>query len=122
MNITQAAGFLGAEVTFGGQGDGQPFLSLPTSCPKNPLTGEPEPLQTTVEGDSWASPGNPPMQLPLLNTAPMPALDGCNRLPLSSEIKVTPDVQEASKPSGLKVDVHVPQEEALNAAGLAPAA
>ena len=35
------------------------------------------------------------------------------------EIRVTPDGTEASKPTGLNVDVHVPQGSVLNAEGLA---
>ena len=119
-NITQTGGFLGSEVTFWGVpgdprhdnqrcklainglggcpalGESQPpsFLSLPTSC-----TG---PLQTTVEGDDWTEPLH--RFAPVSSTAPMDAQDGCNRLPFSSQIKVTPDVQEASKPSGRKED------------------
>jgi len=92
-----------------------PLLSLPTSCPRNPLTGEPEALSTSVEGDSWEAPG-------VFSSFPggsMPALDGCDRLPFTPEITATPDGQETSKPSGLKVDVHVPQEGQLNGAGLA---
>jgi hypothetical protein len=89
------------------------FLSLPTSCAKSPSTGEPEPLLSTVEGDPWLHPG------PLSHLAEftMPALDGCNRLPFSPEIKLTPDGQAASAPTGLTVDVHVPQEGQLNGAG-----
>jgi hypothetical protein len=139
-NITQVAGFLGSEVTFWGvPGDPRhddqrgypcvgretpeqreiygchplgevhppPLLTLPTSC-----TG---PLQTTTEGDSWAEPLH--LFPPLSNTAPMPALDRCNQLPFSAEIKATPDGQQASKPTGLTVDVHVPQEGQLNGVG-----
>ncbi len=93
-----------------------PFLALPTSC-----TG---PLQDSVDARSWAEPSHvlsfqsEPRQAPLEGS--MPALDGCGSLPFSSEIAVSPDVDAASTPSGLKVDVHVPQEEALNASGLAP--
>jgi hypothetical protein len=142
-NISQTAEFIGSEVTFWGTpGDARhddqrgecldstsyggnevlcgksetlnvlhppPFLSMPTSC-----AGA---LRTVVEGDSWKE---PLAVQSLSNTAPMPATDGCGRLPDTAEINVTPDVQEASKPSGLTVDVHVPQEEALNAKGLAP--
>jgi hypothetical protein len=84
-----------------------PLLSLPTSC-----TG---PLQTSVEADSWIQPGT-------WGSYPgeaMPAMDGCNRLPFGPEIKVAADGQQASKPSGLTVDAHVPQEGTLNGAGLA---
>ncbi len=91
------------------------FLSLPTSCPKSPVTGEPEPLLSTVEGDSWLNPG----PLTELASYKMPALDGCDALPFEPEIKVTPDGQQASKPTGLDVDVHVPQEGQLNGTGLA---
>jgi hypothetical protein len=93
-----------------------PFLALPTSC-----TGV---LKDTVEADTWDEPHNEvsftaqPLQAPAEGV--MPALDGCGRLAFGSEISVSPDVQAASTPSGLKVDVHVPQEEALNANGLAP--
>ena len=83
------------------------FLALPTSCPRNPATGQPEPLQTSVEGDSWLEP-KPTGQQPLLASFLMPALDGCNRLPFTPSIRVTPDSEEASRPTGLKVDVHVP--------------
>jgi hypothetical protein len=84
-----------------------PLLSLPTSC-----TG---PLQSTVEGDSWAEPG----PLSTLASTAMPALVGCNRLPFTPSIRVTPDGTAGSTPTGLNVDVHVPQEESLNPSGLA---
>ena len=93
-----------------------PFLGLPTSC-----TG---PLQDSVQADSWAEPHNvlsfpsAPRQAPLEGV--MLGLDGCGSLAFGSEIKVSPDVEAGSTPSGLKVDVHVPQEEALDANGLAP--
>jgi len=86
-----------------------PFLALPTSC-----TGG---LETTMEADSWQDEGafttfgqNP--------SAALPALDGCNQLPFKPTIKVSPDVQEASKPSGLNIDVHVPQQVDLDSEGL----
>jgi hypothetical protein len=87
-----------------------PLLALPTSC-----TGA---LQTTLATDSWANPG--------VFTSPFggfgePALDGCNRLPFSASINVAPDGQAGSTPTGLTVGVRVPQEEALNGAGLSPA-
>jgi hypothetical protein len=136
-NITQQAEFLSSETVFWGvPGDARhnstrglkcllvlaaeecpaftaeshppPLLSLPTSCDG--------PLHTTLETDTWLEPG---AFASLSNTEPMPALDGCNRLPFVPEIKVSPDGQQASKPTGITVDVHVPQEGQLNPAGLA---
>jgi len=87
-----------------------PLLSLPTSC-----TG---PLQTSVEADSWAQPG-------VFQSFPadeqLQALDGCDRLPSSPSISVAPDSQAGSTPTGLTVDVHVPQDLTLNPSGLAEA-
>ncbi len=144
-NITQQAEFLGSEVTFWGvPGDSRhndvrgaqcledareaaipttvnphecapleahippPLLSLPTSC-----TG---PQQTFMEADSWAQPG---AFQAYGTTEALPALDSCNRLPFNPSIKVTPDGTAGSTPTGLNVDVHVPQELVLNPTGLA---
>jgi hypothetical protein len=140
-NITQTAAFLSSEVTFWGvpgdpRHDSQrgwgclyearnvtprppcnpseaknppPFLSLPTSCGSA--------METSVQGDSWSAPGD------FFDFTgafePGTALSGCNRLQFAPEIKVAPDGQEASKPTGLTVDVHVPQEVNANAQGLA---
>lgn len=84
-----------------------PLLSLPTSC-----TG---PLQTSLEVDSWQEPAN---KL-LVAGGPMPALDGCNRLSFAPSVKVTPDGTAGSTPTGLNVDVHVPQDSVLAGKGLA---
>jgi hypothetical protein len=85
----------------------KPLLTLPTDCNTA--------LATSVEGDSWAEPSN------IFDFTgkftPENALTGCNRLQFAPEIKVAPDGQEASKPTGLTVDVHVPQEVNNNAAG-----
>ncbi len=91
-----------------GESEPPPFLTLPTSC-----TG---PLQTTLEADSWAEPDNVLVVEP---SAAIPALEGCERLPFGPGIKVSPDGQQASRPSGLTTDVHVPQEGQLNPTGLA---
>jgi hypothetical protein len=137
-NIAQTAGYLWSEVTFWGTPDAAshnairgyrcvgasegrstpcapsevrnppPFLDLPTSC-----TG---PLQTSLEADPWNEPGH--FTTPLF-ASETPSLDGCNRLQFAPEIKVTPDGQQAAKPTGLNVDVHVPQEGQLDGEGLA---
>jgi hypothetical protein len=87
-----------------------PFVSLPTSC-----LG---PLQNTMEGDSWKEP-RPAGQRPRFPGQASPPLDGCNRLPFSPSIKVTPDGTAGSSPTGLNVDVHVAQDSVLTTNGLA---
>jgi hypothetical protein len=143
-NITQEAALLGSQVTFWGvpgdprhdsqrgwqclgngiwamftslpacaplgQATPPPLLSLPTSC-----TGS---LQTTLSTDSWAQEGSFLPPVPALSE---PALDGCNRLPFSPSIRVTPDGQQGSTPTGLTVGIHVPQDLMLNPTGLAEA-
>jgi hypothetical protein len=140
-NIAQVAGFIKSEVTFWGvpgsashdeqRGENclrdtrnenigpctplgahnpPPLIALPTSC-----TG---PLQTSVEADSWANEGS---FVSSPATVPLPALDGCNRLPFEPSISLTPDGQAGSTPTGLAVTVHVPQTVSLNPEGLAEA-
>jgi len=92
-------------------GEGQsPFLTLPTSC-----TG---PLTSTLEADSWQEPAAwvSPDPDP---SVPMPALDGCEKLPFSASLEAAPDVSSASSPTGLTVKVHVPQEASVDGEGLA---
>ncbi len=86
-----------------------PFLSMPTSCEG--------PLVTSIEAASWLEPHN------VLSTpgAPMQALDGCNRLSFEPSIRTTPDGGDGSTPTGLNVDVHVPQDSVTVAKGLAEA-
>jgi hypothetical protein len=141
-NISQAGGFLKNEVTFWGvpgdprhdaqrgwgcleeglgetpvlpckplgQTDPPPFIALPTSCG--------QPLLTSVETDSW----NEPYKALSFSGEPIGAMEGCNRLPFSPSIAVTPDGSAASTPTGLGVDVHVPQDSVLVPTGLAESA
>lgn len=89
-----------------------PFLTLPTSC-----TG---PLVSSVEADSWRDQGAFTSAEYSWHDATGPLqLDGCNRLPFSPAITVTPDGQDASTPTGLAVSEHVPQEDTLDPTGLA---
>jgi hypothetical protein len=83
-----------------------PFLAMPTSC---------GPLSATVEADSWQQAG----VFGSLASEPMTAMDSCNELQFAPEVKIAPDGQEASKPTGLAVEVHVPQEVNENSAGAA---
>jgi hypothetical protein len=142
-NITQTAAFLSSETTFWGvPGDSRhdsqrgwgcidqarnitprqacaaaeeahpkPFLSLPTSCRSS--------LSTSIETDSWATAGS--FQSFPGFFEPASALEGCNHLQFAPQVKVTPDAQQGAKPSGVSVDVHVPQELNENSQGLASA-
>jgi hypothetical protein len=95
----------------------QPLLDLPTSC-----TG---PLNTNVEADSWAVPGqfSAPERYSSANAlGEAYGQDGCNRLNFEPSITVAPDGQQASTPTGLTVGVHVLQESSLNPTGLAESA
>ena len=89
-----------------GENDPPPFFQLPASC-----TG---PLRSSVEVDSWEAPGNfaTGENIATTEAQPLPALDGCNKLPFRPEIKVTPQETASSTPSALNLDVHVPQEAA----------
>jgi hypothetical protein len=138
-NITQTAAFLSSEVTFWGtpadprhdkqRGWGclyearngtvnqpciaseeqhpKPFLSLPTSCGAQ--------LQTSVQGDPWSAPGSFFAFTGAFE--PSEALLGCNRLSFGPQLQVKSDSQEASSPTGMNIDVHVPQEANQNAQG-----
>jgi hypothetical protein len=90
-----------------------PLLTMPTSCGT--------PLRTSAEADSWVE-AKPEGQRPIYpETAPMPTLVGCNRLPFEPSIKLTPDGTAGSTPTGMNVDVHVDQESVLNGSSLAEA-
>ncbi len=98
----------------------QPFLTLPTSCASNPVA---EPLTSSVEADSWAQPGSfHSSEYEWMNgTDQQLGFDGCNQLPFSPSIEVLPEVHTASTPTGLSVNVEVPQTTTLEANGLAEA-
>jgi hypothetical protein len=99
-----------------GQTNPPPFFTLPTACPTDPATGKPEPMRAEIELSSWSDPTHP-QSFPA--TSPLPALDGCNQLPFTPSIQVKPDSEQASKPSGLTVHVHVNQNGQTSAEGLA---
>jgi len=98
----------------------QPFLTLPTSCPANPAE---EPLSSSMEADSWADPGSylSAEYAWMTSTGQSLGFDGCNQLPFTPAIEVTPEEHTASTPTGLSVNVEVPQNTTLEANGLAEA-
>jgi hypothetical protein len=90
-----------------------PFLTLPTSC-----TG---PLTTTVKVDSLEEPGVfHELSAGSLNEGGAPAgLHGCQSLPFQPAITAQPETTASDSPTGLHVDLHLPQNE--NSEGLATA-
>jgi hypothetical protein len=97
---------------------GEPFLTLPGSC-----TGLSNPFTTSVEATSWEDPSeeSPAQYVLHEGSGSAVGMDGCNRLGFDPEIAVAPDGEAASSPSGLTVDVHVPQQESSVATGLSEA-
>jgi hypothetical protein len=72
------------------------FLTLPTACGTQ---------SASMSGNTWDGttlPTPPPSEF---------SLEGCGELPFNPSITVTPDKETASTPSGLTVEVKVPQEE-----------
>jgi hypothetical protein len=96
------------------------FLTLPTACSSA--------LNTSVEGDSWPVKGlggetGEVFSLGALNTESTMTngLSGCGELPFSPSIKLAAESSEGDTPTGLTVDVHVPQEGTVTGGDLAEA-
>ncbi len=77
-----------------GESSPPPLLAMPTAC-----TG---PLHTSTEADAWDDPLPEGQRLLVAETEPMPAMQGCNRLPFEAQVRVTPDGTAASTPTGLE--------------------
>lgn len=92
----------------------RPFLTLPVNCE--------EPLATTFRMDSWQNPGQFVSQTvsPLDSEGHPLALEGCDSLDFSPQISVRSQSETADSPSGVEVDLRLPQEE--NPDGYAEAA
>jgi uncharacterized repeat protein (TIGR01451 family) len=74
-----------------------PFLANPTSCTS-------EPLEATFSSDSWEQPG----QEVTANMTFGPMV-GCDRLTLEPSVLAQPTTDLASSPTGLDVELNVPQ-------------
>jgi hypothetical protein len=83
----------------------RPFLTLPTSC-LGPQT-------TRVSADSWQEPGVF-VQSSFVNLdvfGEPTGFEGCNHLGFSPSLTAQPDTSEAATPTGLHVDLHLPQND-----------
>ena len=92
-----------------------PLLTMPSSCAG--------PLTYGIRADSWQDPGEWARASFESEDGEGNAvgLDGCNQLPFAPSLQIVPDGSAASTPTGLNVDLDVPQEEDLNPAGLSEA-
>jgi hypothetical protein len=86
-------------------GISKPFLSLPTSCDG--------PLHFSTRVDSYDDPG---VYSEAQTTTP--ALTGCDKLAFAPDVIAQPEPAQAASPSGLSVEIQVPQTYD-NPAGLA---
>jgi hypothetical protein len=90
----------------------KPFLSNPTRC-----SGQPD--VTRLHVSNWANPapfdqfGDPDLTDPAWKsaTATSPALTGCDALEFKPTLKARPTTNAADSPTGLEVDLGVPQNE-----------
>jgi hypothetical protein len=75
-----------------------PFLSNPTRCGV--------PLEVSVSADTYQRPG-----VFSTRTADLGPLGGCGKLSFAPALSATPTSTEAAAPTGLDVDLQVPQDE-----------
>ncbi|HEV7495823.1 hypothetical protein [Baekduia sp.] len=98
-----------------------PFLTNPSDCSGRPLV-------TSVYSDSWSHPGRvngdgtPDLADPDWKsaTSSSPPVTGCNKLHFESSLSVKPDTTVADSPSGVDVDIKVPQPQGPNTLATPP--
>ena len=122
--IPRVAELTGVSLTF----FGEPLTShdvynegvgaAPLAFLQNPVDCSAGPLQASVSVDSWQHPGgylpdgSPNLEDPnwkTSSTTVYPSLTGCDLLQFEPSITVTPDTTQADEPTGVNVDLHVPQ-------------
>jgi hypothetical protein len=114
----------GQEGSGGGSGGGVSIGKCPSDAPpraflRNPTACSGQPLTTTLNLDSWenagqtTASGEPVLSDPnwLTATAQSPPLEGCDKLVFDPSLTVTPEISAVDTPTGLNVDLHVPQSE-----------
>jgi hypothetical protein len=89
-----------------------PLLRMPTSCNT--------PLAYSAEVSSWLEPNHYLAYTPADFGHEATSLSGCGQVPFDSTFTVAPDTQAASSPAALTVKLHVSQETAETAGGIAP--
>ena len=105
--VSQLIPVLATELTLWGvpadyNGSGAPrraFLRTPTKCGG--------PLTTTLRISSWEAPNDYKSADSTTASGPL----GCDQIPFEPSITVTPDTGQADTPTGLRVDIDVPQTD-----------
>jgi Domain of unknown function DUF11 len=85
----------------------------------NPADCSGEPLATTIHMDSWQSPGSfnadgsPDLSAPnwVSSTSESPPVTGCDLLQFNGSITAQPETTQAATPTGLNVELKIPQNE-----------
>jgi hypothetical protein len=80
----------------------KPFLTLPSQC------GPEQPFMATT--DSWEDPGQL-LSYSFPEQASANEISGCENLPFTPSLTLTPETTQADTPSGYTVELHVPQNE-----------
>jgi hypothetical protein len=112
INTSQALAVFGADVTlFGVPGDHgvpvspRPFFTSSTSCPGVAL-----PFRFSV--DSWAEPGVFSTKTVIADAEGTPFInEGCEKLRFEPSLSIVTGSHQAAAPTGISVDVNVPQNE-----------
>jgi hypothetical protein len=102
---------------------GAPSGQSPTGFLTNPVDCSAGPLTATAMADTWENPGRfntnevPELSDPawkVQSTTVYPSMTGCNLLQFAPGVEVTPEVTRADEPTGLGVDIRVPQAPQLS--------
>lgn len=78
--------------------DPKPFLRNPTSCSTAPVA--------RLRVDAWQGPGDF-----VEAEAEMPPMEGCEEVPFEPSFALAPTATSADSPTGLHVDLHLPQPQ-----------
>lgn len=91
-----------------------PLLTLPTTCQQS--------LTTTAEVDTWQAPGDfsPGSYTSADSGGNVVGVTGCSNLTFNPSLTVQPDTTTADSPTGLGVDLHVPQSPATESSLATP--
>ncbi len=106
----------------------QAFLTNPSACTPSGVG-----LTTVLRMDSWLNPGSfqeagfvshdpPGYPLPSSEWGPAQGPTGCEQVPFSPQVELSPTSTEASSPTGLEFKISVPTGGLLNPTGVAQSA